>query len=124
MHSMHESRTTAEKPQRSRYESVMRKAAVAILAGGLAAAAAVFVTSPPDAAGDGPGVYVASIDNSKKVQLELQRIGGKSAVAAAQFAEWFESLWHGRRLAGTLVVLATVAALSCFFASKLPPLDD
>jgi hypothetical protein len=45
-------------------------------------------------------------------------------VAAAEFNEWFDTLWHGRRLAGTLAVISVAASLLCLLAAKLPPLDD
>jgi hypothetical protein len=107
----------------TRYERTMRAIAVAVLAIGLVVAAAILIMAPPDApAADGP--YVANVDNSKKVQLELQRIGGKAAVVAAEFTEWFDGMWHGRRLAATVAVLAVGVSMLCFLAAKLPPLDD
>ncbi len=109
---------------RTPYETVMRKIAAAVLAVGLSAAALVFALAPPEATDDASGPYVAAVDNSKKYRLELERIGGKAAVLAVEFDEWFDGLWHGRRLAGTLAVLSVAAALLCFLAAKLPPLDD
>jgi hypothetical protein len=84
----------------------------------------VFAISPPDAEDDYVGVYVTSIHNSKKHLLELERIGGEAAVVAAEMTEWFNGLWHGRRLAATLAVLSVGASLLCFLAGKLPPLND
>jgi hypothetical protein len=118
--------SVSDEPQRKThepYERLMRKIAIAVLAIGLCAAAAILVLAPPDVE-DQPGPYVASVDNSKRYQLELERIGGRSAVVAAQFNEWFESLWHGRRLAGTVAALSAVFSLLVFLAAKLPPLDD
>ena len=41
---------------------------------------------------------------------------------AAEFREWFDSLWHGKRLAFTVAVLTLIAAASfMFFATPLPP---
>lgn len=108
----------------SSYERLMRRIAAVVLAAGLCAAAAIFVLAPSEAPAGRPGPYVASVDNSKRYQLELERIGGRSAVVAAQFNEWFDSLWHGRRLAGSVAVLSAAAALLIFLAAKLPPLDD
>jgi hypothetical protein len=116
--------TKPEPRDRSAYERLMRRIAAAILALGLCAAAAVFVLAAPEPDEDYAGVYVLSIQNSKKYQLELQRIGGKSAVLAAEFSEWFDSLWHGRRLAATIAVLSVVASGVCWLFGKLPPLDD
>ncbi len=110
-------------PLRSVYESTMRKLAGVVLVLGLIASLVVFFTAPVEA--EAPAtVVVASVDNSKKYQLELERIGGRSAVAAAQFTSWFDSLWHGERLGATLAVLSVAASLVCFMASKLPPVDD
>ncbi|MDD5249350.1 MAG: hypothetical protein PHY45_10215 [Rhodocyclaceae bacterium] len=113
-----------EKPEKSRYERILRDMAVAILVVGLAAAGVVFIMASPPVGDDEAGTYVASVDNSKKYRLELERIGGTSAVVAAEFGAWFDGLWHGRRLAGTLAVLSVGAALLCLLAAKIPPLDD
>jgi hypothetical protein len=111
-------------PARTPYEALMRKIAAAVLIVGLSVSALLFATAPHEEEENVSGVYVASVDNSKKYQLELERIGGKAAVVSAQFMEWFDSLWHGRALAGTVAVLSAGIALLCFLAGKLPPLDD
>lgn len=107
----------------SAYARIMRAIAVVVLVSGLIAAAAVFVLAP-DAPDESANPYVASVDTSKKYQLELQRIGGKAAVASAELGEWFDSLWQGRRLAATIAALSIGVSLLCFLAAKLPPLDD
>ena len=104
------------------YESFMRKIAVGILVVGVSVSVVVFAMVPADAEDDHPGVYVTSIHNSKRHLLELERIGGKAAVVAAEMNEWFDSLWHGKRLAGTLAVLSVGISLLCFLAGKMPPL--
>lgn len=106
------------------YEMLMRRIAAGILVAGLSASAAVFALAPAEAEGEQAGVYVASASNSKRVRLELERAGGKAAVFAAEFDEWFDGLWHGRRLAATLAVLSAGASLLCLLAGRLPPLDD
>lgn len=99
----------------------MRALAAGILALGLAVSAAIWVLAPDqDEAAD--RLMVQSLENSRRYQLELQRIGGKAAVAAAQFDEWFDSLWHGRRLAATLAVISIAGSLVCLLAARLPPL--
>jgi len=65
--------------------------------------------------------------NAKRAENELKEIGGQSNVIAAEFSDWFSSLWHGRRLSTTLVVLALSGALACFFLAHLlnyPPAPD
>jgi len=111
-------------PEKTTHEMLMRKIAVGILVIGLIISAVVFALAPPEPEADYAGVYVTSLSNSKKYQLELERIGGKAAVVAAEFNDWFDSLWHGRRLAGTLAILSVGASLLCLLAAKLPPLDD
>jgi hypothetical protein len=114
----------AEKPEMTPYQNLMRKIAVGVLVVGLSASAVVFVMAPGEIEDDYLGVYVTSIHNSKKHLLELERIGGKAAVVAAELSDWYKSLWHGRRLAGTLAILSIGASLLCFLAAKIPPLDD
>ena len=41
---------------------------------------------------------------------------------AAEFREWFDGLWHGKRLAFTVTVITVMAAFAFkFFATPLPP---
>jgi len=53
---------------------------------------------------------------------------GKSVELAAEFQDWFGSLWHGKKLAHTLVFLSIGSSLACFFIayvlSRPPPPDD
>jgi hypothetical protein len=43
-------------------------------------------------------------------------------VLAAEFREWFDALWHGKRLAFTVAVITLMAAFAFkFFATPLPP---
>ena len=108
----------------TRYRIVMERIAAVILVAGLAASAAVFALAPAETDDEYSGIYVASVENSKKYRLELERIGGKAAVVAAEFGDWFDGLWHGRRLPGTLAVLSVGVSLLCFLAARIPPLDE
>jgi hypothetical protein len=88
----------------------------AILAAGLLSAALVYRATPPAGADPDP----LESGYSKKDLYDMERIGGKSVVFAVELNEGFESLWHGRRLAGTLVFLSLGGSLVCFFlASRL-----
>lgn len=59
----------------------------------------------------------------RNAQGQLEYIGGKSNVMAADIQEWFMGLWHGRHLAYTLAVLSMAGALLCFYvAFALPDL--
>ena len=102
----------------------MRRLALGILVVGLCVSVVVFAIAPADVDDDASGVYVASPGNSKMLRREVQRAGGWAAVAAIEFNEWFDGLWHGRRLAGTLAVLSVGAALLCFLAARVAPADD
>ena len=65
--------------------------------------------------------------NAKRAENELKDLGGKANVLATDFQDWFTSLWHRRRLAGTLVVLSLAGAGACFFLAHLlnyPPASD
>jgi len=65
--------------------------------------------------------------NAKRAENQLKELGGKANVLAADFQDWFASLWHRRRLAGTLVVLSLAGAGACFFLAHLlnyPPASD
>jgi hypothetical protein len=89
----------------------LRRVGAAILAAGLLSAALVYRASPP------PGANPDPLDSgySKKDLYDMERIGGKSVVFAAELSEGFDSLWHGRRLAGTLTFLSLGGSLVCFF---------
>ena len=59
--------------------------------------------------------------------LELEKMGGKSAVVAADFEEWFASIWHGRRLAYTVAVLSIAGCAGCYALAdfiEFSPSDD
>ena len=52
--------------------------------------------------------------NAKRYENEMKSVGGQANLMAAEFQDWFGSLWHGRRLALTLAVLALGGFLTCF----------
>lgn len=96
----------------------MRRLAVGVLVVGLSISGIVFVAVPAEVENDAAGVYVASLSNSRNLRREVERAGGWAAVAAIEFNEWFDNLWRGRRLAGTLAVLSVGASLLCFLAGR------
>ena len=57
--------------------------------------------------------------NTKRYKYDMERIGGKSNLVAAEFREWFGSLWHGKRLAHTVAVLSIGGGLACFVIAYL-----
>ena len=61
-------------------------------------------------------------DSSKKYLREMEVYGGKANLMATDVREWFDSLWHGRRLAVTVAVLSLLLAGFLFLAlTPLPP---
>ena len=111
-------------PASSAFQTFMQRLDVGILVVGLSASAIVFVTVPAEVEDAPAGVHVASLANSRNLRREVERAGGWAAVTAIEFNEWFDGLWHGRRLAGTLAVLSVGASLLCFAMARIPPIDD
>lgn len=99
-----------------------------ILIAGLLCAAWVFDAATDDI-GDSDVVnyqivaghfYPLTTADSKRYQYDMERIGGKYAVVAEEVNQWLSSLWHGKRLAYTIGVLAIVASLACFLIAQHP----
>lgn len=90
----------------------------AILALGFAAAVVIYLTAQPPP--ENPLGYDPL--DTKKYLHDMEVYGGKANVLAAQFRDWFDSLWHGKSLAFTVAVLTMMAAFAFkFFATPLPP---
>ena len=99
---------------------LLRRLGGALLLVGLLAAVLVFLMVPGEDAGVS-GDNMVSPESVKRYNYDLERLGGKSLVWVAEFNDWLGSLWHGRKLAGTLIVLFGGAAWICFWISTLPP---
>jgi len=84
--------------------------AVAILIVGLATAIGIYVSAarPTD------DMVMYEIEHSKQYQRTLELYGGKANVIAVELTQWFDSLWHGTRLAYT-VACATVLLAGGFW---------
>ena len=108
------SRTRRDIPERDRIlQSRLRRAGALMLLVGLAAAVVVHRTAAPDRDSE----YVKVLNNTKRNEYEMEVIGGKANLFAAELRDWFSSLWHGRRLAGTLTFLSVGGSLACFFVA-------
>jgi hypothetical protein len=95
-----------------------RFVAIAILLAGFGSALVIYVTATPAPAN--PLGYEP--EDSKQYLREMEVYGGKANVLASQFRQWFESLWHGRRLAVTVICLTLVLLVFFLVASTpLPP---
>jgi ADP-dependent phosphofructokinase/glucokinase len=87
----------------------------AILFVGLGSAIAIYLT-----AGEAPNDPFAEFEKSKKYAYELERMGGKAALAANEFNKWFSGLWQGETLAYTVAVITIIiAAIYYFIATSL-----
>jgi len=89
--------------------TLFRWLAVLILAAGLVSALLVYrrPLPPDDQAILGP--------MSKKDLDQMERVGGKANVFTSEMSDWVRSLWRGRRLGDTLLVLTVVLSGSCFY---------
>ena len=102
-----------------------------ILLLGLALAALIYVTSKDDSGpaigyvvADG-NVYAIAPGDSKKFRHDLELYGGKAALLADDFGNWFAGLWKGRALAYTLAVISiAIAGLLFYFAGLAASLPD
>lgn len=87
-----------------------------ILALGLGSALLIFLTAAPEVVDPLLNDPLAN----KKYQREMRVIGGVGNVLAADFNDWFASLWHGRKLAGTVAVLTVGTVLIFRFVATHP----
>ena len=88
---------------------------VIVLLSGLACAALIFVLAPED----GSSNAAQEITRGRMYQRDIALVGGKGALYATRFGEWFADLWHGRELSYTIAVLAAAVALACFWLARL-----
>jgi hypothetical protein len=58
---------------------------------------------------------MAEFEQSKKFSYELERMGGKAALAANDFNKWFAGLWQGETLAFTVAVITIIIAAGYYF---------
>lgn len=82
----------------------------AILLVGFGTAVAIYLT-----AGEAQVDPFAEFENSKKFAYELERMGGKAAIAANGLNKWFAGLWQGETLAYTVAVITIIIAAGYYF---------
>ena len=80
---------------------------------GLTAALMIYAFAADDAGMD----YARQIASGRLYEHNVGVMGGKFAVHADQFNQWFDGLWHGRPLAYTVAVLAVAISLVCFWVA-------
>jgi hypothetical protein len=87
----------------------IRRLGAVILLAGLVAAPTIYFTSPPE-----EKLGILGIDiRTKRERNQLERMGGSNYVLLKDFDDWFGSLWHGRKLGGTVAVLSVLGFLLC-----------
>ncbi len=82
----------------------------AILLAGFSCAVGIFFT-----AGETPANPFDEFEKSKKFAYELERMGGKAALAANDINKWFAGLWQGEALAYTVAVITVIIAAGYYF---------
>ena len=87
--------------------------AVLILIAGLITAVGIYVS----AARSSDDMVAYEIEHSKQYQRTLELYGGKANVLAAQLTQWFDSLWHGTRLAYTVACATVLLAVGFWLAA-------
>jgi hypothetical protein len=87
----------------------LRRVGVLLVVVGLLGAGLAYRTAREAAAADPYG--------AKRYEYQMEVIGGKSDAFATEVREGFWSLWHGRRLAGMLLVLSLGGAGACFYVA-------
>ena len=92
--------------------------AVSILIVGLITAAGIYVL----AARSTDDMIAYEIEHSKQYQRMLELYGGKANVMAVEITQWFDSLWHGTRLAYTVASATVLIAVGFWLAAAL--VDD
>ena len=89
----------------------IRLVGIILLIGGLLAGVIIYFGAPLEQDRD----LILGIDvRTNRDVLQLEKMGGKSAVFMADFEDWFASIWHGRRLAYTVAVLAIGGCAGCY----------
>lgn len=83
----------------------LRLAGLILFAAGLVAAGLIYRAQP---AKDDMGPF------SKRDVYQIEKLGGKEYVFGVEMNAWFNGLWHGRRLAYTMVVLSAAGCIGCF----------
>lgn len=97
-----------------------KRIAALILILGFGTALGVYVTSDP--ADSNPAGYDPMQD--RKYLHDMEMYGGQANVMAAQFRNWFDSLWHGQALAGTIAVLTIIGTIIFWWLATLPRPED
>jgi len=100
-------------------QGFLRLAAAITSIVGFASAIWIYLT-----AGAAPGNPLGyEPEDSKRYLRDLERYGGKANVVAGEITDWFSGLWHGKRLAFTVVCI-TVLLAGALLLAAIPPASD
>jgi len=100
-----------------------------ILLVGLVSAILIYLTAENDSKKvlgyevAGEGVYPITPEDSRMYVHDLELFGGKAAVLANEFRNWFVGLWHGKSLAFTVACISIFISFGVFFIAKHIPFD-
>jgi hypothetical protein len=84
----------------------LRLGTIAILVIGFGCSIWIYLTAQPP-----PGNPLGyEPEDTKKYVRDMEVYGGKANLLAGELRQWFDSLWHGRRLALTVAVITVIAA--------------
>jgi hypothetical protein len=96
--------------------------AVAILIVGLITAVGIYLSAARSTDDITDDMVAYEIRHSKQYQRTLELYGGKANVIAVEITQWFDSLWHGTRLAYTVACATVLVAVGFWLAAAL--VDD
>ena len=82
---------------------------------GLGGALAIYLTT--GSAPDDP----LGRQESRQYLRTMELYGGKANILAAELLDWFQSLWHGRRLAATVACATVLAATAIWLVDAVFP---
>ena len=89
----------------------VQRLGLAVIAFGLIAGAAVYITAGADPDAD-------AIAQQREMR-QVERLGGTATVQTVKFNLWLGSLWHGERLGATLAVLGLLVGGACWKIGEL-----
>ena len=87
---------------------------------GLGSAVVIFLLAKPEEDNE----LLNDSRGARRYHRELRMIGGNANLLSAQFREWFDSLWHGQALAGTVAVLTVGTTLVFRYVATFPAAED
>ncbi len=103
----------------ARQKYLYASAAVVLIVGLGSSAVIYFTASSPNGA-----ELLEGIENSKRYIHNLEVYGGKMNVLMDQFTRWFESLWQGKALAGSVALITVILSLCLFLVAYNHPPDS